>query len=188
MREGQARNLPPWNDVTVGKTSMPYKSKPERELDVPGFKVIVPVNERLAAAVEYRYYLLLKKSSYFDDDATHERQNMAKKIVIQLKDGIFSGKNLMLIFAFLQELKSTCDVCRIHEHPAMCIFKQFLTCTVNAGVEKPVTLTRFVSFYHEGALKSYSAIVQFLLRRYVTNDNIAKLYVEVRDLRHGSMG
>lgn len=40
---------------------------------------------------------------------------------------------------------------------------------------------KFSSFYHEGALGSYSTHVQFILKRYVTDDHIAILDVEVRN-------
>lgn len=42
-------------------------------------------------------------------------------------------------------------------------------------------------FYHERALKFYSTMVQFLLKRYVTDDNIAKMNAEVCNFRQGSV-
>lgn len=53
MSKEQAPNLSPWNNVTVGNSSRRYKSKPESELDLPGFRVVEPVNNLFAAAVEF---------------------------------------------------------------------------------------------------------------------------------------
>lgn len=48
-------------------------------------------------------------------------------------------------------------------------------------------LSNTARLYRDGALKSYSANVQFLLKRCVTDDDIAELDTEVRDLRQESM-
>lgn len=49
-----------------------------------------PVNYSLAAAVDYQNYCLLKKSSCYEEDVTHDLHKMAKKIAVQMKDSIFS--------------------------------------------------------------------------------------------------
>lgn len=48
-------------------------------------------------------------------------------------------------------------------------------------------LKSFVSVDHEGALKPYSTVVQFVLKSYITNDNLAKLDVEVGNVKRGSI-
>lgn len=53
--------------------------------------------------------------------------------------------------------------------------------------ETQVRLSKSVNLYHEGALRSYSAIVQFLLERYAKDDNVEKMEAEVHRLRKGSM-
>lgn len=63
MSEEDAAELPSWNEVTAGSRTRRYKSKPEKDLDVLGLRVIEPINYRLAAAVDYSNYRLLKKSS-----------------------------------------------------------------------------------------------------------------------------
>lgn len=66
--------------------------KPERELEVPGFMVIEPVNDRFTAAVDYRNYLLLKSPSRCDEDAEQELYEGAKKIAVLMKDSTISEK------------------------------------------------------------------------------------------------
>lgn len=47
--------------------------------------------------------------------------------------------------------------------------------------------TTAANFYHEGALKSYFTIVQFVFRRYVANTNTATLNAKMRSVRQGLM-
>lgn len=112
---------------------------------------------------------------------------MAKKIAVQMKDHTISGKDPMPVITFLQEFKSVCDVCGIPGGAAMWLFKLYPTSPAKAAVKAKVALSIPVDFYHGSALKFYSDIAQFLLKRYVTDDIIAKLDAEVRNLRQGSM-
>lgn len=60
MSEEKASDLPPWHEVMPGNKLRRYKTNPERELDVPDLRVIEPVNNRFAVAVEYQSDCLLK--------------------------------------------------------------------------------------------------------------------------------
>lgn len=50
-----------------------------------------------------------------------------------------------------------------------------------------MSLTSTVTFYYEGTLKLYSAIVQLLLERSVPDEHIVKLQAKESNVRHGSM-
>lgn len=93
----------------------------------------------------------------------------------------------MWVNAFLQEFKSACYVRGIHEGAAMRLFKQYSTGPAEAAVKARDMLASSATFYHEGALKSNSAIVQYLLKRYVMADSIAELDAEVCYLRQVSV-
>lgn len=93
----------------------------------------------------------------------------------------------MPVITFLQEFKSACNSCSIHKSDTIWLFKQLLTGPAEAGVEACVISTISINVYHEVALKSYSSIVQFLLKRIVTDDNVAKLNTQVHNLRPRSM-
>lgn len=127
MSEEETSDLPPWNDVMVGYKTMWCKSKPERVLYVPGFNVTVPINDCFTAAVDYRSYHRLKKSSRYGNDLAHELHRMAKKVAVQMKDRTFSAKDPLSVVAFLQRFKSACDADGIHEGAARWLIKQFLT-------------------------------------------------------------
>lgn len=66
------------------------------------------------------------------------------------------------------------------------MFKQYITGPAEAAVKVRVTQSNSTNLYHVGPLKSYFAIFQFLLKRVVTDDNTAKLNVELYNLRQGS--
>lgn len=69
----------------------------------------------------------------------------------------------------------------------MWLFKQYLSSPAEAAVDVWVALLNSDNFYRKGALKSYSTIVQILLKIYVAEDNIAKLDTEVCNLCQESM-
>lgn len=57
-----------------------YKTKSERELDVPGLRVMETVNDRFATAINYLNFCHLNKLSCYVDNIAHEFQKLAKKI------------------------------------------------------------------------------------------------------------
>lgn len=77
----------------AGDKSGRYIVKPKRERDVPHLKRIVPVNDHSAAAVNDQNYRLLKNSSRYDKSVTKDLLKMTKKIAIQMKVAISSGKD-----------------------------------------------------------------------------------------------
>lgn len=69
----------------------------------------------------------------------------------------------------------------------MWLFKQFIKRTIEAAVKARVTFTNSSNFYHDDAFKSYSTIVQFVLKSYVADDTIAKMDAKESRFRHGLM-
>lgn len=104
-----------------------------------------------------------------------------------MKDCTFSRKDLMFVVIFLQEFQSAWHARRIHKARAFWLFEKYLTNLVMASLESRLTLMNGTNSHHEGPLKSYSAIAQFLLKNYVAYVNIAKLDAEVRHLRQEPM-
>lgn len=96
-----------------------YKTKPKTALHVSDLSVLELVNTGFNAAAEYLNYRLLNMSSHHDNDVVQDFQEMVNCIAVQMKDCIYSGKYRMLVIAFSQEIKSTCDACRIHQGAAM---------------------------------------------------------------------
>lgn len=146
MAEELAPELPPWNEATAGSKLGKYTLKPGRELDVLGIRVAELVNHRFAAAVDNRNYLILKKSSRYDDHVAHEYQKMAKNIAVQMKDHTFSGNDAMSIVAFLQEFNSTFNACGIHENGAVWLFKQYIADPAEEAVKARDMLTNSAKF------------------------------------------
>lgn len=77
-----------------------YRPKLGRELDVPGHKVIKPVNDHLAGTVDHRNYCLRKGSSRYDEDVTHNSPNMTKMIAVQMNRRAVYGRGQRSIILF----------------------------------------------------------------------------------------
>lgn len=68
----------------------------------------------------------------------------------------------------------------------MWLLKQLLAKPVVAAVKLRGTLASSTNFYHKGAIKSYSYIVELFFKPYVTDESMAKLDAEVRNLIQAS--
>lgn len=87
--------LPTRDQVTMAdRKSETNKPKTTKELDVPGLKVIEPINDRFASAVDCRNYRIIKSSSRNDNDQAHKLHKIVEKIAMEMKDRFFSKKTL----------------------------------------------------------------------------------------------
>lgn len=87
-----------------------YADKPDQ---ITVLEVFKPVNDLLWKALDCPTYSLIKRSAWYDEDVAHELHRMAKRTAAQMNDRTFSGRDPMSVIAFLQDLRTTCDVCRI---------------------------------------------------------------------------
>lgn len=88
--------------MTAGARSKRDRSTSERDLDIPGLRVVEPVINLSAAHMDYRNFRLHKKSSHYDGDVINKLHRMIMKRAVQIKDGISSRKEPMSVIAFLQ--------------------------------------------------------------------------------------
>lgn len=153
--------------------------------DIPDLKVTEPENNTFYTALNCRTYRLMKKSTTYDAYVTDELHRMTEKTAVHMKNRTFSGENLMSIMAFLQELKRAYDACNIHGGAAMWVFKQFLASPAEAALKSRICLPNSISSKYEGPLQSHSSIVQLLLERYATVDNIATPDNKICGLQQG---
>lgn len=87
----------------------------------------------------------------------------------------------------LARLKSAYDVSRIRERASLRVLKQYLTCPSKISVMILVELINATEIQYKGAVESYLSIVQFLIKRFATGNEIIKLSAEVHNLFQGSM-
>lgn len=71
----------------------------------------------------------------------------------------------------------------MHEETEMWLFKQNLTASAEAAVKSRVALLNSVNLGHEGALRTYSKVVNAYLRSYVIDQNIERLNNEVKNFQ-----
>lgn len=72
-----------------------YTPKLGWELNVLVLNLIKFVNKRLTTAVDHQPYYLTKSYSAYKDDMWYELYNIGNKKAVQMKDCIFSKKDLM---------------------------------------------------------------------------------------------
>lgn len=80
-----------------------------------------------------------------------------------------------------------CDAYGVHKRAARWLFKQFLTGPAEIKLKAQVKILNSANIFHGGALKSYSATFPFLLKPYVTDENMSRLDAKVCNLRQESM-
>lgn len=115
----------------------------------------------------------------------HKLSRIIKKAAVQMKDGTFSGRDPVLIIAFLQNFKAFCDACNIHIRATLWLLQNFLTGPVEAVIKVRVAPSTKSAKAQGGCLKLYSAVVNVLLKRYATDDNITVVDGVKRQFRHG---
>lgn len=160
-----------------------YKRKPERKLDLPGLRVVELVNDRIVTTLSYWRYGLLKKLYHYDNEFAQQLHYRVKRIRVQKQHRTISGKNPMSVSAFVEGCKSACDGCGLHEVAEMWRFEDFFTGPAEPAVKMRGRLTSSANFSDQGALKSYSATVQFIFNRNVKDKIIAKLDEDVPNIR-----
>lgn len=102
--------------------------------------------DRFSVTVDYENYRLLKKISLYGDDLADEPHKMAKKMVLQMIEHTFSGKDPMSIASFLLEFKLAYNACRIHGNNGICLLKEYLADPAETAVEVRVTLINITVF------------------------------------------
>lgn len=142
-------------------------------LNVDDLVVLKPVNDLFTNFVDYRQYRPLKTSERYDDDVAHEMSRMTKTVPVEMKDRMVDGRDPVSIITFLQDLKAMCDACNVHEGAVLWLFKYFLSSPVKSVTKARVTLPTDTMKPQEGCLTNVLAVINFLIKRYATDNNIA---------------
>lgn len=169
----------------VNKNNKPHKKTSvfDNKIDYPpdylGVTVTKLVNNLLADAVGYQNYRVTKKSAGYDDKDVNELNKMTKKVEFQRKDQTFNVRDSVSVIVFLQSSRVACYACSIPKGAAMWLFKQYISGLVKSVIQGRVALPTETIRSQEGCLKSYSVIVNYLLQRDATEDNISVVDADV---------
>lgn len=109
---------------------------------------------------------------------------MTIKNAVQMKDRTFNGKEPVLIIAFLQDFMETCDAYNIYEEVAMWLLTYYPRGPVESVIKARFTLPTETTKAQEGYLLSYLTIINYLLKRYPTDDNVATVDANIRIFKH----
>lgn len=97
-----------------------------------------------------------------------------------MKDRTFICIEPVSIIVSLQDFKAACDACNIQVGPTMRVFKCYLKGRVESVIKARVDLPTDMTRAEEGYLTSNSAITNYLLMQYATDDNVATLDADIR--------
>lgn len=97
---------------------------------------------------------------------------MTNRTALQMKDLAFDSKRFVSIVTFLQNFKAACDVCKINEGAAKWLINHYLSGPGKSVIKALVASSTDTARVQEAYLTSCSAIINYLLKRYPTDDNI----------------
>lgn len=177
------KKLPRWNNEITGSKSRRYTSKKKINLSTCLQHDSEQVKDSPTARVDYRHYYLKKKSSCYDYKMAPELDRIAKKKEKHKKHRSFLGKEAMLVVVSLQEFKSACDACKLHESTTIWLFTVYSTGLAKVAVNARITLLIFTNTCNNGTLRSHYTVFQHPWLRFAVEDNKVRLNAEVRRLR-----
>ena len=156
------------------------------EVDTPGLPVLKPTNFLYAELVDYRYYRLMDRSQTYDATVAKKIGRKAKSMQSQLLKR-FKAKDPIMVLDFLDKFKLSCDHNGVHEGMALWLFQFFLAGSVHTAVMDRISHdTHGRRRRHAEALHSYSAVVNFLLKQYATDEAISEAHTDLITARQSS--
>lgn len=87
------------------------------------------------------------------------------------------------IISYLQDSEAAENSCNIHEEAAVYLFKHSLVVLVKSVIKTLVALPVETARLQEEYLTSYFPIISYLLKRYMTNDNIVTVDADIQTLK-----
>lgn len=138
-------------------------------------------------AVNYQNYRLIKKCARYDDEFANKSKKKTKKTAVQMRDRTFSGKDAVWTVVLLQDLKAAREACKIHEGTATWLFRPCLSGRVEALVKTRMALQTKTARSEEWCLASFSTMLNYLLKQFVTDENTAPVDTDIRNFKIGSL-
>ena len=157
-------------------------------VDEPGLTVIIPNIAQYRELVDYRTYRLMDRSTTFDSSAAKRISKVYRRMQAADRTLKFNGKVPLKILEFLWKFKFACDRNGVHEGIAVWLFQYFLDGRVHTAVKS--RLSANIHGYHRrneaDALRTFPAVVNFLLRQYARDDVILEAHLDLTTFRQSS--
>lgn len=112
---------------------------------------------------------------------------MTTNTAVQVNDREFSERDSSALNALLQNFSAAYDAWKILESAAMWFWNHYLASPVETVINARVALRTETKKLKEGCLTSLSAIVIYLLKRSATEDNVATVEINIRNLIQSSL-
>lgn len=145
-----------------------------------GLTIYKTLHRILADVHKYWYCHLIKKPTWYSNDAANELNKLAGWNTTHMKERPFNGKYSVSIIYVLKDIKAAWEACNIHEGAYVWLFRWYLNGPGTSVFKFNIFLPRETTKMQEKCSQSYSAIVKYLPERYAMQANIATFNSNVR--------
>ena len=146
-----------------------------------------PLNDLSTKAVNYKTYRLERRSVRYDSTIARHINCYRKNLDVKMRSHTFSGQDPIAVLGFLARLKMACDHNGITEGAALWCFQFYLTGQAHALLQSRLNRnTMAVDVERRELLRTYSQVVNFLLRTYATKEVISEAVGDVTSFRQSS--
>lgn len=145
------------------------------------------MNHQFAAVVDYWSYIDAKKFTQHDNDVANKLNMLSTKTVMQMKNRSFHGEDPVSSIALLQDSMTTCNSCNTDESAKVQVLKHYLSIPVEIVTTARVTLSTETARSKERYQNLFSGIVNYLLKQFATDDNIAICNDDIPKFKQGSL-
>ena len=157
-----------------------YAPRRSRKYKRSSLKPVRPLNDLFAIAVDYRTYRLRNRSQKYVSSTAKNMGKYHKRLDVQMKNHSFSGDDPIAVLGFLSRFRNACDKNDISEGAALWCLQFYLTGTAHSILESRLTGgTMAVDVDRTEMIHSYKEAVNFFLKTYATDEEIALAYNEV---------
>lgn len=146
---------------------------------------MVAINRRYQKVFDYRFYRLIKKLDRYDDNVASEIRKMRRKVAVQMKSQAYNGKASRSRTNILTEFKCACDSSCIHEGSAVWLFQTFVNCHALVAIKTRLAWSHNYATSHDEPITAYVEVLNHILKRYVTDADIARAGEDIHKFKQG---
>lgn len=112
---------------------------------------------------------------------------MTKETAMHVKNRNFCTEETVLTIAFLQYIKAACSAYTLHNSSVIWLFRYWLAGPIEETFKSRVAHPTKATKLKESCSTSFSAIVEYLLKRFVTDGHIAVFDANIQNFKKGSL-
>ena len=127
-----------------------------------------------AKALDYKTYRLNDRSTHYSHRVAGKISKWITRMKVQLGQKQFDPADPVSILSYLSTFKTACDSIGVHEGAAVWLFSAYMKEPAKAALTMRIESNVKKSKPSKGQLRTYSEIVNYLLKTYASDDVIAE--------------